>query len=259
MKQWCVLFGKEMLEMRRNLKWLWVPIVFILLGIMQPVVYYFMPQILQAAGGLPEGAIIDIPPPQASAVMAETFGQFGSIGLLVLVLAFMGIVAGERQSRTAGMILVRPVPRASFITAKWAAACLLALVSVLAGSLAAWFYTSELIGDISLGLSLLGALVFGLWIMFVMTVTVFLSTIFKSNGAVASLTLLLAIGLSVLTGVFSRLMTWSPSMLTGQSAALLADGAPAQHFGVQAAVAVVAVIALLAGAIVLFKRQEEED
>lgn len=259
MKQWCVLFGKEILEMQRNLKGLWVPVVFILFGVMQPVTYYFMPQILQSAGGLPEGAIIEIPLPKAAEVMAETVGQFGTIGVIVLVLAVMGVVAGERQSRTAAMVMVRPVPYVSFITAKWAAVCLLAVVSVFAGSVAGWYYTVELIGEMSLGLSLSGVAVFCIWIVLIMSITVFFSTIFRSGGAVASLTLLVVLGLSVLSSLLDRFLFWSPSKVSGQAAAILVNGVPGERFGLQTAAAAVAAVVLIAAATWIFKRQEQGD
>src|SRR5690606_38665844 len=106
MKQWLVLFRKELVEGVRNYKWIWIPLVFVLLGIMQPVMTYFLPQLLETAGGLPEGAVIELPTPTGSQVMAETMSNFNTIGLLVLVLAFMGTIASERSSGVAGMVLV---------------------------------------------------------------------------------------------------------------------------------------------------------
>ncbi|MEH7526490.1 hypothetical protein V7149_24970 [Bacillus sp. JJ1503] len=51
MNQWVTLFNKEMVELSRNFKWIWVPIVFILLAVKEPLTVYFMPQILDAVGG----------------------------------------------------------------------------------------------------------------------------------------------------------------------------------------------------------------
>ena len=61
MSQFTVLFQKEWKESVRNLKWVWIPIVFILLGIMEPITTYFLPQILESAGNMPDGAVFQLP------------------------------------------------------------------------------------------------------------------------------------------------------------------------------------------------------
>jgi ABC-2 type transport system permease protein len=43
MSQFLVLFRKEMLELWRSYKWLWVPLVFLFLGIIQPAATYYLP------------------------------------------------------------------------------------------------------------------------------------------------------------------------------------------------------------------------
>ena len=71
MTQWTVLYRKEMTEMARNYKILWIPIVFILLGVMQPVSSYYMPEILDTFGGLPEGTILEMPTPTGAEVLMK--------------------------------------------------------------------------------------------------------------------------------------------------------------------------------------------
>ncbi len=104
-----VMVQKELLELVRSYKLLWVPLVYLLLGIMQPVSTYFMPVILEQAGSLPEGTVIEIPKPLGSEVLAQTLQQFGTLGVLVLVLVCMGTVSGERNNGTASLILVKPI------------------------------------------------------------------------------------------------------------------------------------------------------
>jgi ABC-2 type transport system permease protein len=45
-----ILYQKEMLETARTYKLIWIPVVFILLGAMQPVVTYYMPEICGQRG-----------------------------------------------------------------------------------------------------------------------------------------------------------------------------------------------------------------
>lgn len=224
MTTWLVMYNKEMLELWRSYKWLWVPLVFVLLGIMQPVVSYYMPQIIENAGGLPEGTVIEIPLPTAAQVMVETLSQYNTLGILILVLAVMATVSGERTSGVAGMILIKPVSFASYVTSKWAGAVTLTAASLLLGSLSAWYYTLQLIGSLPFEHMVLGTMLYGLWLAFVMALVVAFSAILRSTGAVAFLTLLVTIGLSVLPSLFAEWMKWSPGTLTQHASGAIMTG-----------------------------------
>jgi len=259
MMQWTVLYKKEMLEMWRGYKWMWLPLVFILLGAMQPITTYFMPQILEAAGGLPEGATIEIPTPTGGEMMAAVIDQYGTLGVLLLALAGMGIMAGEKQSRSISLIMVRPVPHASFMTAKWAAFATIGLVSFVIGSLSGWYYTELLIGDVSISSVIEALSVYGLWLLFVMTVTILMSTLLKGNSAIAFVSILIIVVVSVTTSLLSKWMMWSPARLTGHAAQILANGEAGKYFAISLIVATIAIVGMLIVAIASFKRQELAD
>ena len=107
MRNFIILFKKEMKESMRNGKWIWLPIVLMIIGIMQPITSYYMPQILEMAGNLPEGAVIDIPMPSGEEVLISTFSQYGTIGTLLFVLALMNVISQERQNGLV-FVVVRP-------------------------------------------------------------------------------------------------------------------------------------------------------
>src|SRR5690606_14270934 len=94
---------------------------------MQPITSYYLPEIIKAAGELPEGAVFDIPVPTPQEVIVQTLGQYSQIGILILVLAFMGIVAAEKNSGVSDIILVKPVSFAIYITAKWVSSAIMTL------------------------------------------------------------------------------------------------------------------------------------
>lgn len=210
-----VMMQKELLELVRSFKLLWVPLVFVLLGIMQPVSTYYLPLLLELAGHLPEGAVIEIPKPVGSEVLAETLQQFGTLGVLVLVLAGMGTVSGERNSGAASLILVKPISVLSFIGSKWTVMLLLSWVSLIAGYLASWYYTGLLIGDVPFAKFFNSLCIYGLWLSFVMTMTVFFSTLLRSPGAAAFSTLGVSVTLSLLAGIFPKQLGWSPGAISG--------------------------------------------
>lgn len=256
MRQWTVLFKKEWVEMIRNFKIMWIPIVFILLGIMQPITSYYLPEIIKAAGELPEGAVFDIPVPTPQEVIVQTLGQYSQIGILILVLAFMGIVAAEKNSGVSDIILVKPVSFANYITAKWVSIAIMTLGSFFLGILASWYYTGILIGEIEFGELMKGSLVYGTWLLFLVTVTLLLSSLFKSNLLVALMSLLLAIGLSAITSLLSKWMMWSPARLSTHASSLLLTGSPDKQFTLSISVTILLILLLITSSIFLFAKKE---
>ncbi|WP_245544973.1 ABC transporter permease [Lentibacillus jeotgali] len=96
--QWWTLFQKELIENIRNVKWIWVPLIMILIAIMDPLTNYYLPQIIEATGGMPDGAEIQLPDYQPSDVVMMSIGQFNTIGVLIMALISMGTIAGERKN-----------------------------------------------------------------------------------------------------------------------------------------------------------------
>ena len=65
MQQFNTLLLKEWRESWRSFKFLWIPIVFLLLGVSDPLTNYFMDDILKAVGNMPEGFSMTMPELQA--------------------------------------------------------------------------------------------------------------------------------------------------------------------------------------------------
>ena len=164
MTQWAVLYRKEMMEMVRNYKILWIPIVFILLGVMQPVSSYYMPEILDTLGSLPEGTILEMPTPSGAEVLMDVLSNYGMLGVLILVLGAMGIVSAERQSGVAGMVMIKPVPYSSYILSKWAGFVTITLISLFIGYAASWYYTNLLIETVAFELIFQSVMIYSIWL-----------------------------------------------------------------------------------------------
>src|SRR4051794_18241357 len=185
MKNFLTLFKKEMKESLRNGKWIWLPIVLIIIGISQPITNYYMPQILEAAGNLPEGAVIDFPTPTGEEVLMGTMSQYGMIGTLLFVLATMGVVSQERQNGSLTLVMVRPVSALQYIASKCAAQLTILLSALVASYLLTWYYTNILFSPVPWQTMLGSLVVYSLWIVFIVVVTVLFGTMLKSSGGIA--------------------------------------------------------------------------
>lgn len=254
--QWSTLFKKEMLENWRNMKWIWVPLVIILIAIIDPISNYYLPQIIESAGGMPDGASIDLPEFTPADVVMMSLGQLSSLGVLVIVLMSMGIIAGERKSGVSELILVKPVSYRNYITAKWAALLVLVWGSLFLGMLASWYYTNILFGDLSPLAFLQIVFFYGLWLTLVITVSIFYNTLFKTPGLVAFLTIITIMLMSIVTQIFGHLLTWSPVHLSSYIHEMLLTESISSDLVATGFVTIVITIILLAASIFTFKRKE---
>lgn len=256
MTQWSTLFKKENIENWRTLKWIWVPLVIILLAIMDPITTYYLPQIMDLTGDLPEGASFNFPTPSPPDAIMMSLGQLSSLGVLVFVLIAMGVIAGERQSGITEMILVKPVSYANYVLAKWAALILLIWTSFLLGMLGSWYYINILFGSLSF-MSLMQVVFFyGLWLTLVATITIFYNTLVKKPGLVAFLTIGTLLVMSVITQVFGRYLLWSPNNLSQHINDMLTFEEVSGTLIATSLVTVCLIIILLISSISLFKIKE---
>lgn len=256
MKQGMALYRKEMLEMTRNFKILWVPIVFILLGVMQPVSTYYLPDILESVGGLPEGTVFEMPMPSGEEVLLNVLADFGLLGVLILVLSAMGVVSAERQSGVAGMVMVKPVPYSVYILSKWAGLLTLTLISLFIGYAAAWYYTNLLIETVAFERVLPSILVYSVWMIFVVTLTLFFSVWMKGSGSVAFLTIFVVVAMTAVTSLVEKYMTWSPATMTDHAGLVLLSGETGSDFFLALLVTIAIIVAVLIGSVQLFKQKE---
>lgn len=253
--QWLILFKKEMIENWRNKKWVWVPLVIILLAIIDPISNYYMPQIIESVGGFPDGTVLEFPefaPPEA---VLMSLGQLSSLGILVIVFMSMGTISGERKSGVSELILVKPVSHFNYITAKWTALLVLVWVSLFLGMLVSWYYTNILFGDLSFTAFLLIVFFYGLWYMLVITLVIFYNTLFKNPGMVAFFTILTIMIMSIITQIFGHVLEWSPNNLTDHILKMLmTEDIPSQLVG-SAGITIAISAALLVFSVIRFKNK----
>lgn len=223
MKSAWVFYRKEMLEMVRSYKLIWIPVVFIILGIMQPLSIYYLPEILKASGDVPPGLLEGYEIPNAAVVMAQALGQYGAIGMLVLALGAMNAIAGERYSGTAELLLVRPISPVVIVLSKWAAQLTLLVVALGLGAAGAAYYTEQLIGSLSWGDVIAASGAYGLWLLCAVSVTLLFSAFLRPPAA-AFLALALMAGISLGQSTLPSWFNWTPAGLSRLSTGILTGG-----------------------------------
>ena len=243
-----ICYKKEMLDMTRSYKFIWIPVVFLILGIMQPVSTYYLPEILSMSAGMPEEALALFKMPSPAEVVAQTLSQYSLIGLLVLVLAGMNMVAGDRLSGTGELLLARSISPAAIITAKWGALMTLLIISFGLGLAGSAYYTAELIGPLEWSRVAVSGGLYTMWLAWVLSLVLPLGSVLRGPAA-AFISLAVAGLLSMVSGFFPSQTKWSPGRLSSLAAEWMAGGTGTGYIPVIAAIAImllsVAISALL--------------
>ncbi|KXH83774.1 ABC transporter permease [Sporosarcina sp. HYO08] len=177
-----VLLLKEWREMVRSFKLLWIPLVFIFFGILEPITNYYLPEIMKTVGNLPEGAEFTWPELQGKDIFVSLSGQYQFIGILMIVLAFMGTIAGERKSGTATLLYVRPLSFTSYFFSKWLVINAVLVASVWLGFSANWYYVHILYDAVEPKQALAFIMTYSLWIVFATTTVLMFSAWLPTGG-----------------------------------------------------------------------------
>lgn len=213
-----VLIKKELKEQIRAYKLFIVAGLFLLFGIVNPLLFYFLPELVpeEMVAALPAFTVVD--------VVGEYVGMLTSMGMVAVILIGMGAIAVERERGTAAMVLCKPIGRESFIIAKLVGLSLTTLVALALGGLACYGYTSFLFGEVSGWAFLALNLLLGLFLITCLSVILLCSSLFKSQLAAGGLALALIIGQGIVSAIHrigdytpQRLVSWGTDIVTGNA------------------------------------------
>jgi ABC-2 type transport system permease protein len=194
-----VLLRKEFREQFKTNKVLIVAAVFLFFGLSTPVLTKYLPEIIKAVPST-GGVIIQMPTPTSADSLTGYTSNMAQFGVLMAVLVAMGAIAKEIETGTAAMVLSKPVGRLAFILAKLEAEWFNFLMALILGGLACWGYTLILFGDANALGFLYQNLLLGLFFALCLGVTLFFSSLMKSQLAAGGLSLALIIFLSAISG-----------------------------------------------------------
>jgi len=253
MKDLIVLFQKEWRENTRNFKILWIPLVFIFFGLSEPLTSYYLPQILEAVGNIPEEAMFAFPEFTPAQVLMATMGQYQFIGMLVLILGFMGTISRERKNGTGTLLYVRPISYVSYFLSKWKVVGIIALGSVWLGLLTSWYYTGQLFGKVPANDFFAFAGTYSVWILFVITIVLAMSAWLPTGGA-AGLSLALVVFAQIVDSLLGTYWTISPWKVPTYATQWLTGSPDTSDFWWSITVTIVSIVALMIFGIWMSKR-----
>lgn len=248
-----ILLRKEWREHVRNFKVLWIPLLFIIFGILEPITNHFLPEIMKSVGNMPEGMDFLWPEFQGEDIFASLLGQYQFIGILIIVLAFMGAISGERKNGTATLLYVRPMSFPAYFLSKWLVVNALVLGSVCLGFMAAWYYIEILFNSVDVGSLFAFIATYSLWLIFVVTVVLSLSAWLPTGGA-AGLAIMITLIYQMIDSLIGAYWAVSPWKLAAYATYWFQTDPDMSDLWMSAGVTVVAIILLILFGIFMSKR-----
>src|SRR5690625_5102003 len=119
-----------------------------------------------------------------------------------------------------------------------------------------WYYTNLLFGDLSFLMMLKIVFFYGLWLTFVLTISIFYNTIFKLPGLVGACTIITIILMSLINKIIGHKLTLFPNQLSAHIYEMMeTNTVSSELIGTSVIVCILIAIILLV-AIFIFKYKE---
>jgi len=257
-------FGVELaifwISCRKELRFQWrskriliVVAIFLVFGMLSPVIAKFTPELISSIEEAQAFASL-IPEPSAFDAINQYISNITQFGFILVILLGMNAVAGEKEKGTAAMVLSKPIPRWSFIVSKYVAQGLVYLLAISLAGIAAYYYTFYLFEKLPAAGFIMANLLMYLWLMVFAAVTLLGSSIGKTTGAAAGIGVLGGIILLV-SGVIPKYGTLFTSGLINWATALFLDLGGAINGGALT-VTLGLILLLLVGSISAIEEQE---
>ncbi len=248
-------FRKEWLESLRSYRLLVIVVVLIIFGLTSPIVAKFTPQILATALPLPPGTDIStlIKPATVADAIQQYTKNLGQFELILAVLFSMGAIAQEKDKGTAAMLIVKPLPRGSFIGAKFLGLAAVFAIGIAIAAIGGYYYTGLLFEFVNVLAWLALNLFLFLYVLVILAITIFCSTLTKSQAAAAGISISIIFAGFVL-GVIRNFGTYLPGELITWGKRLLFGATNGSW--VALAISIGLIVLPLIAAWLVFKRQE---
>ena len=219
---------------------------FVLLGLVTPVITYYLPDLIKNAGN-DDGVQIIVRKQTAIDGISSFTGNVDSLATLIVIVVAAATLCVDAHPILAAFYRTR-LKAPALLLPRYATITTATLLALTAGTLAAWYETAVLLGSLSTSRLLAGLALEALWFCFAIAVVAAYATVIRGVAGTigAAVATLLALGLP-------PLRTWQPNRLAdGLTLALKHE----PHLERPVIIAAVATVVLLALAVRLVKRRE---
>jgi ABC-2 type transport system permease protein len=219
-----VAFRKEWMEQGRSYHLLVTCIVLIFFGLTSPVLAKFTPELIAA---IPTpGVTIQMASPTVADAVGQYLKNVQQFGIVLALLLTMGVVAREKERGTVAMMLVKPMRRSTFLGGKFLGLAAIFACGLILAAIGGYYYTYLLFEPVDiLHWLILNVLIF-VYLLVVVAVTFFCSTLTKSQiaaGGLAIVSMVIPGQIATLLGwgkyLPGELITWGARLMQGNTSA----------------------------------------
>ena len=246
------LWRLEWLRLVRTHRLLVIVGVYLFFGLTGPLAAAYLSQILSGLGT--DGIKVEFPDPVPADGVSQFVDNASQIGLLVVVMVAASALAFDARREMAVFLRTRVRGVRDIVIPAYVVNTGAAVVGLLAGSLAAWYETTILLGGLPPMRMLAGMAYGALFLAFAVAVAALVASTVNSVLATAGTTLVILLAAAIL-GSLTPLGRWLPTYLAGAMPGLV-RGAQLVDYLPAAATTVGLTFAALVGAITLGERRE---
>lgn len=255
MNTFLVLLSKELFEQSRTKKLLIIGFIFIFFALLSPITAKITPQLLKQFSA--PGMSITLPEPTYLDSLDQFMKNVGQLTIFILLFVVSGAVADEKNRKTLEMVLVKPLTRSAFITAKFLSYFLSVTGLFALGTLIFYYYTITVFSSFSfVNLSIIFLLT-TISLLTILTITILFSTVSRSNLAAAGIGFLSFIALAITGALLPKFEKYSPIYVLGKYRQIITDGWTADYLP-SLLIGCGIIIACILLAINFFNKQEVE-
>jgi len=245
-----ILFKKEVRESWSTNKIFIIVGIFLFFSILTPFMMQYMDEFLRLSGLDPSDFGWE---PTAAYTIISFLDYIALAAIFAPSFLVMGVVAKELSDGITATTLVKPVGRSAYVLSKYLVYFLIFIVVATISAFICYFYTVAAIGDLSIGDFVVSLLPMLLLLAFCVALTLFFSTIFKSQMAAGGTSAGVMLALYIVSfipfvGEISpfRMSVWSHSIVESS----------AEVSVLPLIMAVTGLLVFVAGSILLLKKKE---
>ncbi len=205
------LWRLEWLRLIRSRRWLALVAVYLFFGLLGPFTARYMGEIVARFGG---GIEVTLPDPTPADGITQFVANAAQIGLLVVIVVSAGALCLDATPEIGTFFRTRVASFSKILAPRFLVTSGAVLAAFAAGTLAAWYETVVLLGDVPAGRLLVGWLLGALYLVFAVAVVAAVAGRSRSVLATVFITVLILLGLPIL-GAAPAVGEWLPSRLVG--------------------------------------------
>lgn len=252
MRGFIAFLKKELIENTRNYRLLIMLTIFLIFGLISPLLAKFTPQLMEA---LMPNLAKAFGNPTALDSWIQFYKNVSSLGISLTIILFSSCLSGEYAKGTLTIMLTKGLSRPAVVLSKFSASALILTLSYWISFGVTYGYTAYLWPGTSLPHVFFSA--FALWVAGILYLCILMLGCVLFRQAFTSILFLLV--LTVIMGLLEQIEQTagcSPSILVSKNADLLSGAITVSYFIIPLIVSVVISVALLIMSIVVFNKKQ---